>query len=412
VKILTLAPIVPNSDMPYAGAQYYFRHLSVLAEDNEVTLIAPDTDANRQAKSAAPQNVAVVLVSPGRQSMPGVLARFCDLVYNFQKVLTPGRRLQHPLEACAGQCIESRGADLVEVHWPEYAGLLPRLRSMTSVPIAFYSHDVFSQKIERLSEKSRQWRVRLRARLVRGRAGRIEAKLLSYSTCVLVFSDKDVELLDNQGLNVPVTVITPPLSVADMPSIVEVEEPWHPQSVLFEGALDRPPNHDAAMWLVHEIWPVVIRSCANARLTIAGAGATTELVRAVSDSDRVEMTGFVADWSVVYKRADIAVVPLRLGAGLKFKVASAMLWGKPVVATTVGAEGYPIDAGIFAAVTDEAHGLATEIIRILNSTTAEDINGTTTSAHSWANGKFSEEAFRRQILALYTHLFQGGNDDE
>jgi O-antigen biosynthesis protein len=47
------------------------------------------------------------------------------------------------------------------------------------------------------------------------------------------------------------------------------------------------------------------------------------------------------DLAAAYRRARVAVVPLRFGAGVKLKVVEALREGLPLVTTPVGAQGLP-----------------------------------------------------------------------
>ena len=78
------------------------------------------------------------------------------------------------------------------------------------------------------------------------------------------------------------------------------------------------------------------------------------------------MTGYVDDLDPFYRDAFVFVAPLRLGAGLKFKVLDAMAYGLPVVATSVAAEGIleQCGPGCFAAVTDDPRRMAEAIVKL------------------------------------------------
>jgi len=53
----------------------------------------------------------------------------------------------------------------------------------------------------------------------------------------------------------------------------------------------------------------------------------------------VIITGFVEDLNPLLDKMRLSVAPLRYGAGIKGKIASAMAVGLPVVATEFAAEG-------------------------------------------------------------------------
>jgi glycosyltransferase involved in cell wall biosynthesis len=168
--------------------------------------------------------------------------------------------------------------------------------------------------------------------------------------------------------------------------------------VLFVGALWRSENEDAALWLLREIWPRVQARVPGARLTIAGADPTEALRRAADRAEGVEVTGRVESLAPYYLRASVAVAPMRFGAGVKLKAVTAMLWGVPVVATSVGAEGVG-GPEVFVAVEDDAAALATAITRAL--TDPEPALEVAAQAHTFAHALYSSTAYRRGLENLY-----------
>ncbi len=150
---------------------------------------------------------------------------------------------------------------------------------------------------------------------------------------VAVFSDKDAQLLgDPPNLR----VIRPPLASGDetMPP-----PPPGPPALVFVAHFKRPVNDDAALWFLREVWPSVERAVPGVRLRLVGADASDTLSAEAARWPSVTLTGFVDDRGAEYRAAALAVVPLRRGAGVKFKTIEALLHGAPVVTTPVGAEG-------------------------------------------------------------------------
>ncbi|MFM9735594.1 glycosyltransferase family 4 protein, partial [Streptomyces niveiscabiei] len=105
------------------------------------------------------------------------------------------------------------------------------------------------------------------------------------------------------------------------------------------GWFRRPDNARAAEWLCSEIWPSVRDVYPHARLILAGADPTATMAEAAAMDPSVSITGYRESLDEFYARADAAVIPVRHGAGVKFKTVLAMLWGVPVVSTSVGVEG-------------------------------------------------------------------------
>lgn len=113
---------------------------------------------------------------------------------------------------------------------------------------------------------------------------------------------------------------------------------------VFVGGFQHLPNVDAVEWLTESIWPEVRkilekRSLPLIPLYIVGSNMPKQF--AELNSEDIIPVGFVSDLTEIFERVRISVAPLRYGAGLKGKVASSLLYGIPVVGTTMAYEGMP-----------------------------------------------------------------------
>ncbi|WP_371195029.1 TIGR03087 family PEP-CTERM/XrtA system glycosyltransferase [Glaciecola sp. SC05] len=107
---------------------------------------------------------------------------------------------------------------------------------------------------------------------------------------------------------------------------------------LFTGVMDYKPNVDAVLWFVNECWSTIKEKVPNARLTIAGMNPD-QRIRALTNDNAIEVTGFVDDIMPFFNRADVFIAPFQIARGVQNKVLQAMSCGIPVVTTTLGAEG-------------------------------------------------------------------------
>ncbi len=109
-------------------------------------------------------------------------------------------------------------------------------------------------------------------------------------------------------------------------------------TMLFLGNYIYGPNVQAAEYLLEEIWPRVRGLVPDARLLIAGSEPERIGCHA-SPPPGVEFTGFVADLGDLYRRTRVVCCPIREAGGTRLKILEAASYGKPIVSTTVGAEG-------------------------------------------------------------------------
>lgn len=134
-------------------------------------------------------------------------------------------------------------------------------------------------------------------------------------------------------------------------------------TMFFVGALDYEPNTEAVEWFVREVLPRVRRSVPDARVRIVGRGA--ERVAWTRAAAGVDLVGPVEVLGEELDRADVSIVPIRVGAGTRLKVVEALANHLPLVTTTVGCEGIAVRDGVDALIRDDADGFADACVAAL-----------------------------------------------
>jgi glycosyltransferase involved in cell wall biosynthesis len=123
--------------------------------------------------------------------------------------------------------------------------------------------------------------------------------------------------------------------------------------------------------------------------------------------NRVELTGFVPDLRPHLAAASVVVVPLRLGGGTRLKIVEAMAMGKPIVSTTLGAEGIDALPGRDILIADEPESFATSVVRLLDDAPlrarlGESARRLAVERYSWTTVAASLERFFRDVIATRT----------
>ena len=136
--------------------------------------------------------------------------------------------------------------------------------------------------------------------------------------------------------------------------------------IVFTGAMDYPPNIDAASWLCSEILPLLQSSAPGIRLKIVGKNPHTRVLE-LRRRNGVEVTGTVPDIRSYVAESLALVVPLRSGGGTRLKILEAMALERPVISTTVGAEGLDINPGGNILIADDAQKFVNQIRSLLES---------------------------------------------
>lgn len=407
LRVLQIAPSVPFPGVPHAGGRYHLEvDRALLSSGARVVLLVPSEPVMRRD---LPRILPGVEGIDPEQGMEG--GRIADLLLRASHRLntlvrrTPLDRVHVPfvLAILLRPRVRAlvRTADVIDLQWFEVIPLAPMLRLLGGrrARILGTFHDVMSQRLERHAaicpDPQESRRHRRRARQVR----RIEGWLTGMLDASLVLSEKDRDLLVAAGADPSrVRVLAPPMAAADAPAPEHrLAGPPAAPVVLLVGWLARPENVDAVTWMISEIWPLVRARVPSAELHVVGADAPPDLVRACERVPGVVPLGFVEDLEAEYAQAACAVVPLRDGAGVKFKTLEAIIAALPTVATPVGAEGVGTSAD-FTTVSEDPCELAAGVVRALTDP-AERERAAVAAARLRA--AHTTEAFRRSISEVY-----------
>jgi glycosyltransferase involved in cell wall biosynthesis len=111
-----------------------------------------------------------------------------------------------------------------------------------------------------------------------------------------------------------------------------------PDTALFVGNFQHPPNREALAFLVQRVWPKLRALRPQAELAVAGAQATPD-VEKLSRAPGVRFLGCVADIRACFAEFSVFLCPIFAGSGVRVKILEAWAAGMPVIATPLGAEG-------------------------------------------------------------------------
>lgn len=405
-RVVMISAVLPHEGIPHAGGRYLADLVRLVDPATDLLVVVPNNPTTRAAKTRTGTPSRVVV--PGATRSSTVLGRAGSRVAavldrSFRRVDPGLPSLPLALDLLRDPSLRRaiRAAEVIDLQWSESIRLLPVIRWLNPrARVVGTYHDVQSQLFSRESGTTR--RGRLYWRVVSRRARTIERRHVRRLDRVLVFSDKDADLL---GSPHNAMVARPPLALG-LPPITR-EESREP-IVVFVSHLARPENDDAARWLVGSIWPAVRAAHPNARLRLVGAGASPELTQLVADDPSITADGFVDDLATVYATAQVCVVPLRFGAGVKFKTVEALLHEVPVVATAVGAEGIG-SPHHFAALSDDPTDLAAGLIDVLQSPNRSV--GRSRDAARWARENYDWPSFTARISEAYGLALRASGDE-
>ena len=138
--------------------------------------------------------------------------------------------------------------------------------------------------------------------------------------------------------------------------------------LVFTGSMDWMPNDEGMIWFVESVLPRIREVKSDVRLTVVGRAPSRRLRALAGKHPWVTITGRVPDVRPYLERAAAVVVPLRVGGGTRLKIYEAMAMGKPVVSTTIGAEGLPLTPGRHISLADTVDEMVRACVEVLGNT--------------------------------------------
>ncbi|HEY5227061.1 MAG TPA: glycosyltransferase [Opitutaceae bacterium] len=329
LRILFVSGFLPSNRVPSGGQKLVSRVLTDLAANNKVTLLAFSNE--REAEHLNHDDF-----------------RMCTQakVFSIGRATRAYSALRHPglplvaaaryevAQAWVRRAVAEQSYDLAWFEFIQCASLIPPLPG--TLPTRLVVHDLFYQAHERKAARaSGLARAFWKREATRTRAW--EARMISRATEVVTLTEKDRSAAQELSGRSDIRVRYPDVDEI-YHTIARIRGPHISRGlILFWGQMSRAENEDAMVWFVREILPSIRRSRPHARLVIAGSHPGPAVRRLACD--HVEVTGFVPDPIPIFQAAEIAVAPLRLGAGIKIKVAEYIAAGIPTVVTSIGAEG-------------------------------------------------------------------------
>ncbi len=185
-------------------------------------------------------------------------------------------------------------------------------------------------------------------------------ELLAYrmADITIAVSQEDLHRLEAENAVQNVALI--PNIVPTVPRVPGRRDPI----LIFIGCYAWPPNVDAMKWFVEKVWPLVLKGEEKARLMIVGSHPPDEIT-SMSSIQGVEVVGYVEETAPYLDAAAVSIAPLRYGGGMKGKVNEAFAHGLPVVATSIGAQGFNATNGHEMFIADDPAEFADDVIKLL-----------------------------------------------
>jgi glycosyltransferase involved in cell wall biosynthesis len=231
-----------------------------------------------------------------------------------------------------------------------------------AIPWVLDAHNVEYVTAERLAAIAASRPYRLYGRRQTTALKREEAAVWRSATSIVCTSPVDRERIKGDFPDAEVDVA---------PNAIDVDRfagfdpaPERSTTILFVGKADYRPNSDAIRWFCGDILPLIRERRPDAKFRVIGASFGRGFDKWCNQPG-VSFAGVVPDVLPDLRDAAVVVAPLRSGSGTRLKLLEAFAAGRPVVTTTVGSEGLPVEHDRHVLVADTPRAFADAVLALL-----------------------------------------------
>ena len=250
--------------------------------------------------------------------------------------------------------------DLVWVETPYLLRYALRWRRQVPVVVNYWGTSEGAARIWR----NRTGRSRLRAWWNWRIALEGERRYSRRTSGIVTVSRLDADHFERLAPGVPCWAIPNGIPVERRRHLESIQRAPDPGVMIMTGDLSYRPNIDAALWFAGDIFALIRRQVPGAVIRIVGREPAAE-VRRLASLPGVEVEGFVPELGEAIAAAELYVLPMRLGSGIRSKLFDVFPLGRPIVTTSIGAEGLDLIDGRNALIRDEPETFARACIELL-----------------------------------------------
>jgi glycosyltransferase involved in cell wall biosynthesis len=399
MKILFLTPYLPGPPV-FGGQRRIHGLMAALAESNEVSIVSlvdASTDQAGGLRDAERFCQHIVTVPDRRHRVSGRTKRLLQLRSMVSRRSWEQSLYHRPaFQAALDRHLEEHHYDVVNCEFVFMGGYRFRFGRTNARKTRLFldEHNVEYDILRRTASATRFDRKVFNALNYRKLKREETAMWARFDGCTLT-STRDEQIVRRE---------VPSARTAVIPNGVDIDafrpqpsDHSAPMTLLFFGAINYFPNTDGVLFFLKEVFPILAARYPLLRIRIVGPGAPDEVVALANT--RVEIVGFVDDLRSEIARAAVVLAPLRIGGGTRLKILEAMAVARPIVSTSIGAEGLDVKHERDILLADTPDGLAREVGRVLEDAALSARLGR--AARQTAEAHYSWRAAAKKLEAFY-----------
>lgn len=295
--------------------------------------------------------------------------------------------------------LQSQTFDVIQIEGIFMASYIPTIKKYSEAKIVLRAHNIEHQIWDRLLLQEKSWIKKQYVSLQNKRLTQFELKVFQRCDAIITITDDDKK---NIQAAIPNQKIETCLTGINLSDYTYVDKVIKPNTLFHFASMDWMPNVEAVNWLLDNVWNDVVKEIPDAKLILAGKGMPYFIKQ--KKSKNIEVIEHVQNSSEFYKTYDIMLVPLWSGSGLRIKLVEGLAYGKPIISTSIGAEGIPYEHNHHMMIADTKKEFINAIIDLIKN---ESIKvKLQKSARELAETEFDYKKIAQKLILFYSDLLK------
>lgn len=294
--------------------------------------------------------------------------------------------------------LKSKTFDIVQIEGIFMCVYIDTIKQFTNAKIVVRTHNVEHKIWERHIKTEKNSLKKIYLQIQNNRLCKFELNMLNRVDAAVTISPDDEQTF--KQLNIKCKLFTNTTGVDFSNYQLKNNTQFENNSIFYFASMDWLPNQEAIDWFLENCWTNISKQNPLIKLVIAGRNMPNKYKNIINN--QVYVLENVIDVNAFYSTYNILIVPLLSGSGVRIKIIEGMTYGKPIISTTIGAEGINAVNNKEIIIANSATDFTNAILSLINDKTKQlEISE---NAKSFALKNFDNNQITNKLLNFYNQL--------
>lgn len=290
--------------------------------------------------------------------------------------------------------LEENEFDIVQIEGLPMAVYLPIIRKHSKTKVSLRAHNAEFQIWERTLASENNPLKKRYLQLQINRLKKFEQSVVKSVDALVTITDNDFAILKDLGFSSKHLTLPCGISLDQYKPGKDLNPEY---DIIYLASFDWQPNQQGLFWFMDKVWPLILKQRPETTFALAG--------RRMPDSiTEIQAEGFVNlgeadDMQAFIDNGKLSIVPLLAGSGMRIKIIENMALARPIISTTIGAEGIEVINDKDIVLKDEPSQFCEAIIDLLNKETKRKELGL--AARKKVEERYNNVSLGAQLLSFY-----------